>query len=355
MNSLYLNTKYYLNDELRELKTLFFKNQNKIREYYLNNNKNLKSINIFQKNILNKKITNSMIKLVTILYKFAFENKTCPSSIKTFYIFYQLIIDYDYNRSVHSYKEHKMLCSFWEKYYDHYNKISDYLEIFFKKNQHDVYRNSEVNALIKLFETLQNHSNNNYIVGGSVRDIILNKLDIHDFDIVTDIPYDELIRVLSDEYYIKETGKQFLVLNIIHKKAVITFEIANFRKDGVYLDGRRPDTCDIGTLEEDAKRRDFTINSLYYNPINKVFLDPTGQGVLDIFYQEIEDNRKGLLRFIGNAEDRLKEDYLRAWRFYRFSARFIPEDKSKVVIRRNWDFIYKQSNPTRVQLELEKL
>ena len=103
-----------------------------------------------------------------------------------------------------------------------------------------------------------------YLVGGCVRDILLNKIP-KDFDVVTNIPIENVITEFSNNgWKVSEAGKQFLVC-IISKNG-ISIEIANFRNDLTYIDGRRPEAVEIGTIEEDSRRRDISINSLYLNP-----------------------------------------------------------------------------------------
>lgn len=186
------------------------------------------------------------------------------------------------------------------------------------------------------------YSVNSCIVGGAVRDMLVGN-PAKDFDFVTDIEYDKLIEIFTNNNFeIKETGKAFRVLNVI--KGGITFEISNFRKDGTYTDGRRPESTDIGTIEDDAARRDFTINALYFNLTDNTIIDPTGLGLID--------RSNNLLRFVGNPDDRIEEDFLRGWRFIRFMKRgLIPENKSFNAIKRNWNKIYTNSNSMRVLSE----
>lgn len=198
-----------------------------------------------------------------------------------------------------------------------------------------------------IMNKLYNFSSEVYLVGGCVRDLLTDKTP-KDFDIVTDISYDMMYKIFSSsEFKIKETGKQFLVFNLNYNGN--DYEIANFRKDGYSSDGRRPDSVSIGNIKEDSERRDFTINSIYYN---KYGVKANYQSVLDIINKKI--------RFVGNPDDRLKEDYLRGWRFLRFANTFknkgfTVDEKSMKAIRRNWGNIYNASNPTRVLLELEKI
>lgn len=184
------------------------------------------------------------------------------------------------------------------------------------------------------------------IVGGCVRDSLIGKTP-KDWDFVSSKSYEELADQFSRAgYTINETGKQFLVLNI--SKNGETFEIARYRKDGMYTDGRHPDTVEVGTMTEDSERRDFTVNALYYNLSTDRLIDPTGQGIKDIL-----DNT---LRFVGQPEKRLEEDSLRAVRFYRFISRgFKPDSRSLKAVRTHFDTAIKKTNPTRIMVELEKM
>lgn len=207
--------------------------------------------------------------------------------------------------------------------------------------------NRDINLdLLQIFMVLKNRSTNSYLVGGCVRDYLLHK-EPKDFDIVTDIPYNVLEKDFEAAgWKVNATGKAFLVLSI--SKNGRQYEIANFRKDGVYKDGRRPESVEIGTIEEDAARRDFTINALYYSLDTYEYTDPTGKGKKDI------DNK--VLRFIGRPQDRIKEDFLRVFRFYRFAAKgFKPDPKSLRAVREYFTEAYPNITPERVRGELEKM
>lgn len=189
-------------------------------------------------------------------------------------------------------------------------------------------------------------SNESYFVGGCVRDVLISK-EPKDFDFVTSTPYDTLVKYFTNEgYTVKEKGKQFLVLII--SKNEHQFEIANFRKDSTYTDGRRPDSVDIGTIEEDALRRDLSVNSCYVNTKTFTVKDPTGQGIDDI-------NTK-TLRFVGNPKDRIKEDKLRVFRFYRFISKgFTPDKRSLQACREHFSEATKTVAPERIRAEIEKI
>lgn len=188
-------------------------------------------------------------------------------------------------------------------------------------------------------------SRNSYIVGGWVRDTILG-YEPKDMDFVTDISYDELEEMFEEAgFEVKAAGKEFLVLHV--NKDGEYFEIANFRNDGTYTDGK-PDSVSIGTIDEDGQRRDFTVNALYYSCAGYQLVDPTGQGVLDL--------DASALRFIGKPEDRINEDYIRIFRFYRFIKKgFTPDPISLTACRSNFMDAYKKMTPERVRLELEKM
>ena len=200
----------------------------------------------------------------------------------------------------------------------------------------------ECNALI-ILEKLYENSKNSYLVGGSVRDILLGKTP-KDFDFVTDLSYDRLKKIFSSkEFSFKETGKQFLVFNLNYNG--VDYEIANFRKDGTYSDSRRPDSVSIGTIEDDMNRRDFSINAMYWNFDGLVASK-----------QSIEDIQNKVLRFIGKPEDRIAEDALRVIRFYRIlkSKDLKPDEKSLRAVRTHFEKAM-QVSPHRMMMEIERI
>jgi len=145
-------------------------------------------------------------------------------------------------------------------------------------------------------------------------------------------------------FTVKETGVAHFVLNVY--KNGYEVEISNFRKD-VVCDGRQAE-CEVGTLEEDSARRDFTVNAVYMNTKNGSLNDPTGFGIDDI--------KNKVLRFNGKPKQRIKEDYLRCWRFYRFMSKgFTPEKKSLKAVRELFNEAYMNSTPERVRSEIEKM
>lgn len=201
-------------------------------------------------------------------------------------------------------------------------------------------------ALLEIMTIIRNKSANTYLVGGCVRDQLLGKSP-KDFDIVTDASIEDVKQdLIASGWELKGVGEHFLV-NIVSKNGNM-FEIANFRKESGFSDGRRPDKVEIGTLEEDAARRDFTVNSIYYDPFNGQYIDPNN-GIKDI--------KAKILRFIGKPQDRIKEDYLRIFRFYRFLAKleFEADSKSLKACREMFNEACKSTAPERIRAEIERI
>lgn len=160
---------------------------------------------------------------------------------------------------------------------------------------------------IEIIEILKKAGHQAYWAGGCVRDMLLGT-EPKDFDIVTSAKPDEIEELLEHTIPI---GKEFGVILAI--KNGHHFEIATFRSDSGYSDGRRPDAVEFTSAEEDAKRRDFTINAIFY--------DPTADKIYD-FVNGQKDMEEKLVRFIGEPEDRIKEDHLRILRAVRFKNNF---------------------------------
>jgi poly(A) polymerase len=200
---------------------------------------------------------------------------------------------------------------------------------------------------IKLFPiitVLNAFSDNNYVVGGATRDLLMGKTP-NDYDIVTDIPMKRLIELFEDGgFEVSLTGVAHFVLNVHFSS--YTVEVSNFRKD-VVCDGRHAEV-ELGTIDDDAHRRDFTVNALYINTKTMELIDPTGMGMDDI--------KTRTLRFVGKPKDRIKEDYLRVIRFYRFVGRgFTPDPKSLKACREMFNEAYTSVAAERVRVEIEKI
>jgi poly(A) polymerase len=147
---------------------------------------------------------------------------------------------------------------------------------------------------------------NSYFVGGCVRDIILGR-KIFDIDIATPLCPTEIINALENANIRNlPTGFEHGTISAIIDKTA--YEITSFRKD-VLGDGRHALVEFTKNINEDAKRRDFTINALYCK-FDGSIIDPTGYG--------IDDLAAKIIRFVGNPTERIQEDYLRILRFFRF-------------------------------------
>jgi tRNA nucleotidyltransferase/poly(A) polymerase len=144
-----------------------------------------------------------------------------------------------------------------------------------------------------------------FFAGGCVRDL-LRGVTPKDYDIATSARPEDIRRLYPKA---DEIGAHFGVMLV--RRGGHHFEIATFREDGDYLDGRRPASVIFSDAASDAKRRDFTINGMFFDPI--------GEEVID-FVGGREDLAGGRLRAIGHAEDRFREDYLRLLRAVRFAT-----------------------------------
>jgi poly(A) polymerase len=147
-----------------------------------------------------------------------------------------------------------------------------------------------------------------YFVGGCVRDLVLGRAP-KDFDVATSATPNQVLGLFEKTFAV---GAHFGVVLVCTGE--ITTEVATFRSDGAYSDGRHPDAVRFSTSpEEDVKRRDFTINGMMMDPVNDSVLDMVG-GMQDL------DAR--LIRAIGDPSERFTEDKLRMLRAVRFAARF---------------------------------
>lgn len=146
-----------------------------------------------------------------------------------------------------------------------------------------------------------------YLVGGCVRDRLLGFQPAEDdYDIATNAPPQEVTRIFP---HTKPVGAQFGVVLVVEGGRA--FEVATYRRERGYSDGRHPDEVSFSELREDALRRDFTINALYEDPFMGEVLDPVGGR---------EDLKAGVVRAIGDPYARFREDKLRMLRAVRFAA-----------------------------------
>jgi tRNA nucleotidyltransferase (CCA-adding enzyme) len=171
--------------------------------------------------------------------------------------------------------------------------------------------------IIEICQNLQNNGFESYIVGGSVRDIILKK-EPKDWDITTNATPEQIISIFPRTFYENSFGTVGVVTyettenpeNIPESLRIV--EVTPYRSEAKYSDGRHPDSVKFGiSLEEDLSRRDFTCNAIAYDPIKDI--------VKDIF-DGIKDIQEKTLKTVGNPNERFQEDNLRMMRAVRIST-----------------------------------
>lgn len=193
----------------------------------------------------------------------------------------------------------------------------------------------------KIIETLAAAGYEAYAVGGCIRDSVLGRMP-NDWDITTSAAPGEVKGLFGRTV---DTGIRHGTVTVLMDKE--GFEVTTYRIDGIYEDGRHPkEVTFTASLEEDLKRRDFTINAMAYNE---------QAGLVDIF-GGMQDIAKGMIRCVGNAEERFTEDALRMLRAVRFSAQlgYQIEESTKAAIRKLSPNL-KWISAERIQTELVKL
>ncbi len=200
-------------------------------------------------------------------------------------------------------------------------------KIFFRsKNLNYISKNikniSENTPAKKIFEAINNYSENSELrfVGGCIRKII-NREEVDDIDLATNITPDEVCEALNkNEIKFFESGKEHGTITAVINEQ--NYEITSLRKD-VATDGRHAKVEFTSDWKEDSKRRDFTINAIYSDSLGNLF-DPQN-GKLDL--------EKGILKFIGDPEKRIQEDYLRILRYFRFHINYSNENHKTEIIK----------------------
>lgn len=169
-------------------------------------------------------------------------------------------------------------------------------------------------------QTLREHGFTAYLAGGCVRDKLLG-VEPKDFDVATSARAAEVQKLFAHTIPV---GVQFGVVLVIHEGNPI--EVATFRSDGIYLDGRHPLNVRFSDAREDALRRDFTINGMFYDPVTEAVIDYVGGQ---------QDLATGIIRAIGDPHARFSEDRLRLLRAVRLAARlgFFIEPKTLAAIQ----------------------
>lgn len=217
------------------------------------------------------------------------------------------------------------------------------------RSQHNLSRSLIDPDAVKVMYRLVRHGYKAYLVGGSVRDLLLGRIP-KDFDVATDARPAEIRRLFRN---CRVIGRRFRIVHVFFRGSKI-IEVSTFRRnpeDGVQEDAEAEDLVRkgdnaFGEPHEDAFRRDFTINGLFYDISSFSIIDYVGG---------IDDLRIGVIRTIGNPDERFREDPVRMLRAIRHAARtgFFLEPSTYEAILRHAPLI-RAANPSRLQDELQK-
>ena len=203
---------------------------------------------------------------------------------------------------------------------------------------------SDVKDIMRL---LNSSGKDCYIVGGAVRDLLLQHKELSDIDLTTPLRVEQLKQIFDiNQIKVNDRALKYGSLTIRTQKR--SLQITSFRKD-IQTFGRSADVAHIENIEEDAKRRDFTINAFYCS-YNGEIIDPLGN---------LKDLNKKKLKFIGDPEKRITEDYLRILRFFRFVAVLDLKNKNigsnyLPIIKKHLHGLNKLSDE-RVAIEIRKI
>lgn len=194
----------------------------------------------------------------------------------------------------------------------------------------------------KIVKILTDEGHTAYFAGGWVRDYLLGHPSA-DIDIATSALPEEIIKIFPRTIPVGVSFGVVVVLMEGHP-----FEVATFRKDLEYLDGRKPSSIEISTPQEDAIRRDFTINGMFFDPLKEEVID---------FVEGEKDLKAGIIRAIGDPDIRFMEDRLRLIRGIRIAARFkfTIEPATEAAIRRHSHTLFPPVAMERVWQEFKKM
>ena len=194
-------------------------------------------------------------------------------------------------------------------------------------------------AAIKILKELRHNGFEALLAGGCVRDMLLGRR-ASDYDVATNAHPDEVIKIFRRTL---KVGAKFGVVIVLLEGQQV--EVATFRTETGYADGRHPEIVKFSSAAEDASRRDFTINGMFFDPLNKKVIDYVNGQV---------DLEKKIVRTIGKPQERFEEDYLRMLRAVRFSTQlgFKIEPSTWSAICKNAGKITNISGE-RIAIELE--
>ncbi len=182
--------------------------------------------------------------------------------------------------------------------------------------------------VLHITQMLQKKGYEAWIVGGCVRDLLLGRVP-KDWDVTTNATPEEIQGMFENTFYTNEYGTVGVVTEGATDKTLKVVEVTPYRIEGKYTDARRPDSLIFShKIEDDLKRRDFTINAMSFNPANGKLLD---------LYDGLKDIKSGVIRAVGNPQERFSEDALRILRAIRIAAElnFSIEEETKRAIAKN--------------------
>jgi tRNA nucleotidyltransferase (CCA-adding enzyme) len=201
--------------------------------------------------------------------------------------------------------------------------------------------------VLAVADTLENAGFEAYLVGGCVRDILLSKTP-KDWDITSNAHPDDIVKLFEETYCNNDYGTVGVVNKETENESLKVVEVTPYRSESEYSDARRPDKVEFGvSLEEDLKRRDFTVNAIAFRPKDETIIDLfDGQG----------DLRKKRLKTVGDPDERFQEDALRMMRAVRLAAElnFAIETATMESISRN-NYILSRISAERVRDEFLRI
>ncbi|MBN2138074.1 MAG: CCA tRNA nucleotidyltransferase [Sedimentisphaerales bacterium] len=194
-------------------------------------------------------------------------------------------------------------------------------------------------AAVKVIRVLRRNGFEALLAGGCVRDMLLRRR-AKDYDVATDARPNEVCKLFRRTL---KVGVKFGVVIVLIEGMHV--EVATFRTEADYKDGRHPTSVEFTGAAEDASRRDFTINGMFFDPISKKVIDYVGGQ---------EDLKKRIVRTIGKAEDRFAEDHLRMLRAVRFSTQLgFMIDPATFAAMRKMSPAIKKISGERISMEME--
>ena len=157
-------------------------------------------------------------------------------------------------------------------------------------------------TVLEITKKLEKHGFEAWVVGGCVRDLLLGRHP-KDWDVTTNATPEQIQAIFENTFYTNDFGTVGVVQEGEEDEALKVIEVTPYRLEGKYSDARRPDNVVFTkSIEEDLKRRDFTINALAYSPSKKELID---------LYDGLKDIKDSVVRAVGNAQERFAEDALR--------------------------------------------